>query len=155
MKKPAFATVIFLALMSATVFANANDNPAIKDRPALQNLSSKEQAAWRRYFKRSDSWRHVDKTFIDSELKKLRQNEPATPPYAQRFGFDPKQPPEWYAGEAGQRVADIIVSFQTPSGGWSKRTDMSLRERLPGEAFGVERKYIPTFDNVATTTQLR
>jgi PelA/Pel-15E family pectate lyase len=32
---------------------------------------------------------------------------------------------------------------------------MSNRKRLPGEAFGVERNYIPTFDNAATTTQLQ
>src|SRR5690606_28318421 len=40
-----------------------------------------------------------------------------------------------------------------PSGGWSKRTDMSQAPRPAGGAFGVESKYIPTFDNSATTTQ--
>src|SRR5690606_7404132 len=35
----------------------------------------------------------------------------------------------------------------------SKRTDMSQQPRQPGEAFGVEEHYIPTFDNAATSTQ--
>lgn len=155
MKKNAPA-VFFLALLGLTVFPPAASiGRTIKDNPALKNLSAQEQAAWQRYFKRSDHWRNVDREVIDTELKKLNRQEPVKPPYAQRFGFDPKLPVEGYATEQGQRIADIIVSFQTPSGGWSKRTDMSLRKRLPGEAFGVESGYIPTFDNGATTTQLQ
>lgn len=47
-----------------------------------------------------------------------------------------------------------MLSLQTPSGGWSKRTDMTV-PRQPGQHFGVETKYVPTFDNSATSTQLR
>src|SRR5690606_6398324 len=71
------------------------------------------------------------------------------------FGFDIEQADDWFFSEEGQRILEIILSFQTPSGGWSKRTDMASIQRQPGMDFGVEAKYVPTFDNGATTTQLR
>jgi PelA/Pel-15E family pectate lyase len=49
-----------------------------------------------------------------------------------------------------------MLTFQTPSGGWSKRTGMS-RARRPGESYYAESDawhYIPTLDNGATTGQL-
>lgn len=155
MKKILFPATFLVALICTAAFSNsAHGNQPVRDNPAFKSFSSKEQAAWRHYFKRSDYWRNINNKFIHTELKKLNQQEPVKPPYARRFGFDPKQPAEWYATDEGQRVADIILTFQTPSGGWSKRTDMSMRKRRPGEAFGVESGYIPTFDNSATTTQL-
>lgn len=153
MKNPLLPALFSLALIGVAPFSNAAQTPG--DNPALKQLPSREQAAWRRYFKQSDHWRKVDNSFIRAELKKLNQQEPVKPPHTQRFGFDPRQPVEWYATAEGRRVADIVLSFQTPSGGWSKRTDMAAHARRPGEAFGVESGYIPTFDNAATTTQLR
>ncbi|SEI01808.1 pectate lyase, PelA/Pel-15E family [Rheinheimera pacifica] len=50
--------------------------------------------------------------------------------------------------------AQAVLSFQTPSGGWSKRTDMRIA-RLSGQQFGSEANYVPTFDNDATSTQLQ
>lgn len=49
--------------------------------------------------------------------------------------------------------AEAVLSFQTPSGGWSKRTDMRIA-RQSGQQFGSEPDYVPTFDNDATSTQL-
>lgn len=46
-----------------------------------------------------------------------------------------------------------VLSFQTPSGGWSKRSDMRIT-RQTGQHFGSELDYVPTFDNDATSTQL-
>src|ERR1035437_752235 len=76
------------------------------------------------------------------------------------------------AGTRGY-IADVIVSFQTPAGGWSKRLDMTHQARVPGELFIGDNSshfltnadndlphdagwsYVGTFDNDATTTQLR
>ncbi|MBZ9612977.1 pectate lyase [Rheinheimera maricola] len=49
--------------------------------------------------------------------------------------------------------AEAVLSFQTPSGGWSKRTDMRIA-RQAGQQLGAEPDYVPTFDNDATSTQL-
>lgn len=57
-------------------------------------------------------------------------------------------------GISSAAEAQAVLSFQTPSGGWSKRTDMRLA-RQTGQQFGSEPNYVPTFDNDATSTQLQ
>lgn len=57
-------------------------------------------------------------------------------------------------GISNAAEAQAVLSFQTPSGGWSKRTDMRIA-RLSGQQFGSEANYVPTFDNDATSTQLQ
>ncbi len=113
-----------------------------------------DDAAWERYRRLSNQVRALDQAFINAELAEQGLQQPRLPPHANRFGFDPNQPVDFYQTPEGQRIADIVLSFQTPSGGWSKRTDMAVHPRQPGEAFGVERSYIPTFDNGATSTQM-
>ncbi|MEN3156838.1 pectate lyase [Alkalimonas sp. NCh-2] len=108
---------------------------------------------WQAYYQRSAELMANDQDFIQAELKLLGQAQPELPAATRRFGFDTNQPVDWYLTEEGQQVVAAILSLQTPSGGWSKRTDMS-KPRQPGQAFGVETNYIPTFDNSATTTQL-
>ncbi|MBR9911474.1 MAG: pectate lyase [Gammaproteobacteria bacterium] len=58
-------------------------------------------------------------------------------------------------GWLDQRVVANILSWQTPSGGWSKGTDIYSQTRQPGQHYGVETHYVPTFDNNATFTQIR
>ncbi|MCS4307087.1 PelA/Pel-15E family pectate lyase [Rheinheimera pacifica] len=57
-------------------------------------------------------------------------------------------------GISSAAEAQAVLSFQTPSGGWSKRTDMRIA-RQTGQQFGSEPNYVPTFDNDATSTQLQ
>lgn len=116
--------------------------------------TAKPQLDMSEYRARSEHWKKVDDDFMQAELTTLGLKKPNLPAYTKEFGFDPNQSVEWFNTAEGQRIADILVSFQTPSGGWSKRTDMSLQPRQPGEAFGVEKNYIPTFDNAATSTQV-
>lgn len=118
-----------------------------------QQQNSHEKS-WNTYLATSKKLQQADKEFLQAELKKIGQKKPSLPEYTKEFGFEVKQTPDWFESEEGKRVMDIILSFQTPSGGWSKRTDMSKAARKPGQAFGVEKGYIPTFDNGATSTQL-
>jgi PelA/Pel-15E family pectate lyase len=151
-------TLLILVCLGTSLTASAAKKETfelLENHPGLEKLSKTEQAAWKDYFKRSRYWAGIDRDFIDAELKKTIYKEPTPPPAAPQFGFDAKQPMEFYKTPDGQKIADNILSFQTPSGGWSKRTDMSQRPRKPAEAFGTEPAYIPTFDNRATTTQLQ
>ena len=79
----------------------------------------------------------------------------------------------WYRSEAARKIADHIVSFQTPAGGWSKNLNLADHARAPGELFGPENgsqhlgnadfdvplegswNYVGTIDNEATTSELR
>lgn len=102
----------------------------------------------------SDRVRELDRAYIERELNALGLSRPIKAPAAKHFGLPPGLNAAFWATSAGQRIADHILSYQTPSGGWSKRTDMGTAPRRPGQAFGVEQGYIPTFDNDATTTQI-
>ncbi|MBV9773801.1 MAG: pectate lyase [Gemmatimonadetes bacterium] len=77
-------------------------------------------------------------------------------PHAEGFTLEPRMTDAWFRGEEARRIAESIVSFQTPSGGWSKRMDFT-RPRRPGESWASEGSWawIGTFDNGATSTQLR
>lgn len=110
--------------------------------------------AWHDYYQQSAKTLAADKAVIIDELTALKLAESGLPSATRRFGFDPDAAASWYHTDAGKAVLSSILSLQTPSGGWSKRTDMS-QPRQPGQQFGVEPNYIPTFDNSATTTQLR
>lgn len=106
------------------------------------------------YQQLSDSLRAIDDQALRKELNTAGLTTPKLANYTKRFGFNPSAPRDFYATDEGRRIADVLLSFQTPSGGWSKRTDMGQQARQTGQAYGVEENYIPTFDNDATSTQI-
>ncbi|ESQ75095.1 hypothetical protein ABAC402_10530 [Asticcacaulis sp. AC402] len=65
----------------------------------------------------------------------------------------------WYASPEARHVADVIVSFQTPAGGWGKNAprDGAIRQRGQSWVAGKDEAwhYVGTFDNGATTTELQ
>ncbi len=129
--------------------------------------------AWKTYFENSQRQRHADQDFIRAELKAhgLKQS---TAPHATHSakGVALNNAASWYGGKEARHIADVVVSFQTPAGGWSKNTDFAKNPRAPGEMFGAENgslflgtndfdapadahwSYVGTFDNDATTTEL-
>ncbi|MBV9772984.1 MAG: pectate lyase [Gemmatimonadetes bacterium] len=65
---------------------------------------------------------------------------------------------EWFRGDSARVIAETILSFQTPSGGWSKHVDMRAAPRKPGQSFFSENEswqYIATIDNGSTTSEMR
>jgi PelA/Pel-15E family pectate lyase len=137
-------------------------------------LSSAQQPAWRKYLKRSERQMQADHAFLKKEMRKNGPDKTAAPHEVRGVkGIALDRPAAWYGQSEGRRIADIIVSFQTPAGGWSKNLDMTLSNRAPGEPFAAGNlsnslaprdndlpqdphwNYIGTFDNDATITQLR
>jgi pectate lyase len=61
-----------------------------------------------------------------------------------------KKENDWFAGEEAKRIAANILSYQSDLGGWPKNIDTT------SAAFTGDRKELkPTFDNDATTDELR
>jgi len=156
----------------AIIGTNIPAQPLTRER--IARLPEPQQAAWKNYLNNSQQQLNADKNFLLAELKthNLKQTTPA--PSARSFANIPlSRDAAWYSSEQARRIADIIVSFQTPSGGWSKRLDMTSHVRSPGEHFAADNRslhlgdsdfdspqgggwsYVGTFDNDATTTQLR
>jgi PelA/Pel-15E family pectate lyase len=79
-------------------------------------------------------------------------------PYRKAFKMDAAMTPAWFATPEARRLVDNMLSYQTPSGGWSKHVEFSLHPRGPGESFYSENDawhYIATIDNDSTTEELR
>ena len=80
-----------------------------------------------------------------------------SPPVGPDFALASSMAGAWFGGAEARRIAGVIVSYQTPAGGWSKAVDMTARNRLPGESYSSTDSWswIGTFDNGATTEELR
>lgn len=61
-----------------------------------------------------------------------------------------KQPDEWFQGAQATQVARSVLSYQSPLGGWPKNVNTAAEPYR-----GVPADLHPTFDNGATTGELR
>ena len=118
---PAFSPMLLsLCLCIVTPFAAANADK------------------WQAYYQHSAQTLAADQAVIDAELTALGLATAGLPASDRRFGFDIAAPASWYQSDEGKALLDSLLSLQTPSGGWSKRTDMSTR-RQPGQQFLCQR----------------
>ena len=102
-------------------------------------------AVWQQYIRQSAELMQQDQWHLTRELQQAAQTKATAAPYHRQFGL---------TGIRNAAEAEAVLSFQTPSGGWSKRTDMRIA-RLPGQQYGSEPQYVPTFDNDATSSQIQ
>jgi PelA/Pel-15E family pectate lyase len=170
----AFASVIFCAAnLSAAKTIGTNTPAESLTRERIMKLPPAEHVAWLKYLERSERQRQADKDAFKAELKQAGIGTPTDPPH----GFGARSVPlereaSWYTNAEARRIADIVVSFQTPSGGWGKNMDMSKEARRPGVRYGPDNlskflapddfdvpkepnwNYIGTIDNDATITEI-
>jgi PelA/Pel-15E family pectate lyase len=125
------------------------------------------------YLRRSAYQEMLDRDALAAERKQVTAVPPEPPlsPSARSMPMDRED--AWYGGPEAKHIADVIVSFQIPSGGWGKNMNMAgpLRQRgqsyvtnnenrlpSPGD-FDAARDpswhYVGTIDNDATTTEMR
>lgn len=74
-----------------------------------------------------------------------------------RWGRVMRQPAEWYGSEEAVRIADNVLAYQHPTGGWPKNIDMA-RKLSADQLAEIRRKaprQQPIIDNGATHTQIR
>jgi PelA/Pel-15E family pectate lyase len=167
------STLGFAPLLSAAVIGtNTPALPLTGER--ITTLPASQQAVWKKYLKHSERQGQTDRDFLQAEMRCHGIKTPMVPP----SGFSARslplnQPAAWYGSTDAVRIAGIIVSFQTPAGGWSKNLNLTAQARVPGESFAPDNNsrysgksdfdaapaghwdYVGTFDNNATITELR
>ena len=180
MRIPSFglSTIAMLAMCLAPAAAtvvgtNPPSQPLTEQR--IEALPKNQQAVWKEYLQRSQRQMQIDKDTLRAELKAA--GVASVPGPAE--GRDARSVPldrdaAWYSTADATHIADVVVSFQTPTGGWSKNLDMSKTPRQPGQsyAYGPDQTaslmtpgdfgtvsdphwgYVGTIDNDATTTQI-
>jgi PelA/Pel-15E family pectate lyase len=163
----------FAPLLSAAVIGtNTPASPLTVER--IATLPASEQTVWKKYLKQSERQGHADQNFLQSEMHHHDIKTPTVPPSSSAArSISLNQPAAWYGSTDAVRIAGIIVSFQTPAGGWSKNLNLTAQARVPGESFAPNNNsrypgkndfdvapashwdYVGTFDNNATVTELR
>src|SRR5256885_2107339 len=136
---------------AAVVGINPPARPLTAD--LIATLPAAEQPVWHQYLARSKKQHAIDEAFLATEIHEAGLKEELVPPRGRSVSL--RQSESCFATDEARGMAGMIISFQTPGGGWKKNTRMTERARLKGERFGFETGYIGTFDNDATITELR
>jgi PelA/Pel-15E family pectate lyase len=162
--------LVFTPLHAAVIGIS---KPAESITPArIAQLPAKDRAAWTAYLDRSQKQMLVDRATLAAE------RTPGTPePPTPKESFSGRSMPlhrdaAWYGSPEARHIADVIVSFQTPAGGWSKNLDMTGSPRQRGQSYTTNNlsrflgpddfdaprdphwNYVGTLDNDATNTEL-
>jgi len=173
MKPALILTLVISAAASAATIGKSVTPPSLT-RDRVATLPANDRAPWLAYLDRSERQMRADRAFLAAELKAAEMTQATAAPSGSAARSIPlDRPAEWYAGADARRIAAIVVSFQTPAGGWSKNLNMADHERRKGEHFAANNlskylapgdfdtphdigwNYVGTLDNDATTTQLR
>jgi PelA/Pel-15E family pectate lyase len=143
-----------LLLLAASLPAAAQDLLAPE---RLARLPAGERAAWERYLETSRRLMEVDRETLDAERAALGARSGPPAPSGPPFVLGAAMTADWFRGAEARRLAHVIVSFQTPSGGWSKNLALDGEPRRKGQGYTASEgwEYVGTFDNGATTEQLR
>jgi PelA/Pel-15E family pectate lyase len=138
----------------------------------IATLPAKDRGVWIEYLKRSQKQMQIDRATLAAELSAGAPESPLP-----KEGFSARTMPlnrdaAWYGTPEARHIADVIVSFQTPAGGWSKNLDMSGAARARGQSYTTDNlskhpsvddfdtpkdphwNYVGTLDNDATNTEL-
>ena len=135
-------------------------------------LPAKQRGPWLEYMRRSESQMTADKAALAAERAGLTAIPPLPKQGATGRAVPLHRDAEFYNSAEARRIGDTILSFQIPSGGWSKNLAMT-EPRLRGQLYAtanlpptpqpegdfdkpLEEKwhYIGTLDNDATNTEI-
>lgn len=122
----------------------------------IRSLPAAQQAPWFTYLARSHAQMDEDKATLAAE--RAGQPAPEAVPYGRGgSGMPLHKPAAWYGNPEARRVADTILSFQTPAGGWGKNANRAGPPRARGQSYVGDNgwSYVGTIDNDATVTELR
>lgn len=175
LRQVSFAVALLIASASITCAKVIGTNPPALPLTAerIAQLPADQQTPWRSYLERSQKAQAEDRQSLAIELKQIGRTETTPAPKGHNAGLPLDNTANWYGGHEAMRIAEIVLTYQLPSGGWSKNLSMTREPRPPGGSYSgdvISRNlskddndadlmngwsYIGTFDNDATTTQLR
>jgi len=162
--------------MSAQAKVVGQNTPALSltAERVKATLPAAQQAVWLEYLDRSAKQEAADRAAFAAEMKAAGRMEPIMPKEGSAARSIPvDMDAAWYGGEVALKIADTIVSFQIPNGGWSKNLDMRQPPRVQGENYTANNlnrypdledfdaprdphwNYVGTLDNDATNTELK
>jgi Pectic acid lyase len=139
----------------------------------VMTLPVAQRGPWFDYLKRSAEQMHADKAVLAAERVGLKEIPPLPKQHFSARSIPLHRAPEFYKSDEARHIGDVILSFQTAAGGWSKNLDMGGPARLRGQSYATANlapvgsgpgdfdeaadenwHYVGTLDNDATNTEL-
>jgi PelA/Pel-15E family pectate lyase len=152
---PSLASLLLLLLLPAQpAFAEAITPQRVEGLPVA------DRPAWQAYLDRSKAAAAKDEAALRAELVANGMTSSTRAPSGGDFKLPAKPGDAWYAGPEAAQLAGVILSYQTPSGGWSKHTGYARGPRRAGTQWSSQYEpaqpphYLATFDNRATTEEM-
>lgn len=137
--------------------SSEGDGAPLVSATRIATLPPMKRTAWTAYLAQSRADRLRDSNFVVAELRAIGQSAWVQPKVVPDFRIASTWDARWFASDSARTIAVTMLSYQTPSGGWTKHADMLGAPRPKGTSFFSETAgwdYIATIDNSATTTQL-
>jgi len=141
-------------------------------RERVRALPVAERKVWEEYLRRSEAQMAADKAALAKERVGMTELPPLPAQGNSAHALPLDKEVAWYRSAEAKRLGEIVLSFQTPAGGWSKNLKMT-GPRLRGQAYATANlaptplsegdfdkakdetwHYVGTFDNDATNTEL-
>jgi len=135
-----------------------HDSIPLLSAERINSLPPAERAAWQAYIARSESRRAADTAAMNSELRRIGKSAMVAAPFAAGLEITKGMTPAWFATDSARQMAENILSYQAPNGGWSKHVDLTRGPRAPGQSYfseNVRWQWISTIDNSATTSEMQ
>ncbi len=126
----------------------------------LAALPEGERVVWQAYLKKSNERSEREFDIMAAECRKLgmAQSKPAVDNRAE-LELDSDTPESYFASDETWKLAEAVISYQTPTGGWSKSVDYKFGPRQPGMHWTSQKgdpwHYCGTIDNRTTTEQIK
>jgi PelA/Pel-15E family pectate lyase len=139
------------------------------DRPRVLRLLTPERIAllpeadrgvWSAYLEHSLHRALTERRVLAEECRTAGlEKSHSAPNRSSEFEIDSDTPAEWFAEDENRSLAEVLISYQTPTGGWSKAVDYKKGPRAPGTHWtsqnGEGWHYCGTIDNRTTTEQIK
>jgi len=150
--------LLLLFALCPLLFAQAAEKPfTLLTDELIAKLPEAQRSEWTAYIAQSRAFAAEEHRILDAEHTKA-DAKPA-PGNRAEFEHDSDTPAEWFASEENQKLAEVVISYQTPTGGWSKAVDYTKGPRQPGTHWTAQTgdawHYCGTFDNRTTTEQIK
>jgi PelA/Pel-15E family pectate lyase len=153
------------SVVAASVLAVAASRIACgqsKTEPLLSEArvraNAKNPSEWLAYIARSREQRAKDSAVMAAELAPVGRMEMIAAPYSHGFEVTKEMTREYFASDSARRLAENLLSFQAPNGGWSKHVEYAKGPREKGQSWFSESnqwQWIATIDNSSTTEQMQ
>ena len=127
----------------------------LKWDPAYLALPPGERAPWAQWLARSDRLRQEETAIMAQDVARAKRRRASQAREGSSFSV-PAKSEAWFGGAEARRIAEALLTWQAPCGGWTKNTAMTRHPRALAQRWSPwgEWGYVATIDNGATTSQI-